>query len=170
MAVVDQKTEVRMHVCVFSAHVPVQPGNEIILTIGIVIAKLRVAKLIAGQKHRRASAAHEHREGIADHLSAQSTYLRVIAFTFGSAVPAAVVIRTIGVVPAIAFIMFRVIRIQIIHGEAIMASDEVDRSARSFIRRIQIRGADDAHGCRPGKSRVALEEAAQIIAVTAIPF
>ena len=147
-----------------------QPGDEIILTIGIVIAKLRIAKLIAGQKHRCASAAHEHRDGIADHLPAQSTYLRVIAFAFGSAVPAAVVIRTIGIVPAVALIVFRVICIQIIHGEAIMASDEVDRSARSFIRRIQIRGADDAHGCRPGKSRIALEEAAQIIAVTAIPF
>ena len=120
MAVMDQKTEVRMHVCVFSAHVPVQPGDEIILTIGIVIAKLRIAKLIAGQKHRCASAAHEHRDGIADHLPAQSTYLRVIAFAFGSAVPAPVVVAAVQIAPAVGLVVLLAVRIHVPEGEAVV--------------------------------------------------
>ena len=37
---------------------PIDPGNLIVLTIGVVVAHGGIAELVTGKKHRRSPAAH----------------------------------------------------------------------------------------------------------------
>ena len=43
---------------------PVKPRNKIIMAVCIIIAKLCISKLITRKKHRRALAAHKHKQCI----------------------------------------------------------------------------------------------------------
>ena len=40
--------------------IPVKPRDLIILTVRVVVAEPRIAKLISGQHHRNTAAAHKH--------------------------------------------------------------------------------------------------------------
>lgn len=56
-----------------------------------------------------------------------------------STVPAAVIVGTVGVIPAVCFVVFFIVGIKIIHGEAIVAGKEIDTGIVSCIIVIMIR-------------------------------
>ena len=103
-----------MYLPILFQTVPVQPGDDIILTVGIVISELRIAELVPGVEHRRPSAAHQRCKSVFHHTPPQLLYLRVIRRACRSAVPAIAVVVPVRVVPAVLLIMLYIIRIQII--------------------------------------------------------
>ena len=92
---------------------PVQPGGQIVLTVGVVVAELAVAELVSRQEHGDAPAAHQQRKGVAAHPAAQGVDLGVCRLTLHAAVPAVVVISSVGVVPAVFQVVLLVVGVQI---------------------------------------------------------
>ena len=113
---------------IFFQQRPVQPGNFIVLAVGVVVAKLRIAKFVSRQKHRRSAAAQQHRTGIFDHSFPKRFYSGVVGFSLVPTVPAPVIVTSIKISPSISLIMLLVIRIKIIQGKSIMAGQEIHRS------------------------------------------
>ena len=67
---------------------PVDPADLVVLAIGVVVAVLRAAELVAGKQHRRALRQQQRREEIALLALAQRDDLGIVGRAFGAAVPA----------------------------------------------------------------------------------
>ena len=52
---------------VFFSPRPVQPGDRVVLAVGVVVTRLCIAKFIPGIKHGGPAADHQRRESIAAH-------------------------------------------------------------------------------------------------------
>ena len=107
---------------------PVQPGNLVILTVGIIIPELSIAKLITCKEHRCPSAAKQDRKSIFHHPMAQFNNHHLISVPLCPTVPAPVIVTSIKISPSISLIMLLVIRIKIIQGKSIMAGQKIHRS------------------------------------------
>ena len=81
-----------------------------------------------------------------------------------------IIVRAIRIVPAVSFVVLFIISIKVVECETVVAGNEVHRSVLTLIRRIQIRRAADALYGGVCKTVIALEKAAQIIAVFSIPL
>ena len=66
---------------------PVQPGNLVILTVGIIIPELSIAKLITCKEHRCPSAAKQDRKSIFHHPMAQFNNHHLISVPLCPTVP-----------------------------------------------------------------------------------
>src|SRR5262245_14386289 len=87
------------------SQLPVEPGQRVILAIGIVIALLTMAELIAGEEHRYPLRQQQGGHEVARLLPTQGLHGRLIRRTLNATVPAIVVIGSILVVLAIRFIV-----------------------------------------------------------------
>ena len=105
---------------------PVHPADFIILAVGIVIAVLGIAALIALIQHRRALCQHIHQHKIAHLAISQRTYLLTLRFALKSAVPAAVIVIAITIVFTIGFVMFPVITDEVVQRETFITGDVMD--------------------------------------------
>src|SRR5262245_13991415 len=106
--------------------VPVEPGEFIVLAIGVVVTFLRMAQLVAGEKHRNTLREKQRREEIPLLPLAQGEDICVVGRSLGTAVPGVVVVGPVFVVLPIGFIVLVVVADEILEREAIMAGDEVD--------------------------------------------
>ena len=105
--------------------VPVEPGDFVILAVGVVVALLRVAHLVAREHHRYALTHHEHRDGVFHLAVAQGDDFRIISITFAATVPTVVVVLAVAVVLAVGLVVLAVIGYQVHEREAVMGGDEV---------------------------------------------
>ena len=110
----DHILEEFKQVFVFLKQRPVQPGDPVVLTVGIVVAVSCIGKLIPGEEHGSPSAAHEHRTGVFDHLPAQGHNIFVFRLAFLSAVPAVIVIESVCIIPSVCLVVFLIIAVQIV--------------------------------------------------------
>lgn len=150
---------------------PVQPGDLIILTIGIIVAKTGVSKFISRKKHGCPTAAHQSHAGIFHHSETEFTDLRIHGLSFHSTVPASVIICSIRIVPSIGFIMLSIIRIQIPERKAIMTGEEINGRIISFILTgIQVQGTGKSVCCCLDKPVVTFQKASHVIPVFPIPL
>lgn len=94
--------------------------------VGVVVAKLRIAKFVPRQKHRRSAAAQQHRTGIFDHSFPKRFYSGVVGFSLVPTVPAPVIICTISIIPAVFLVMFFIIRIQVVQRKAVVTGQKID--------------------------------------------
>ena len=117
-AVTDHEPEKRKQLPVLFQKPPVQPGNLVILTVGVVVSILGIAEFVPGQKHGRTPAAQKNGAGISDQAETQGKHLFFLRLAFRPAVPAPVVIRPVGIVPAVGLVVLLIIGIQIIQGKA----------------------------------------------------
>ena len=150
---------------------PVEPGQRIVLAVGIVVAGLRASELIATQQHRHPLRQHQRGEKCALQSPAFFEDCRIVALAFLAAVPGRVVAVAVAIVLAIEFIVFLLVADEITQGEAVMRGDEVD----SCLGRASV-GAEDF--ARPGKPLRQLSDAcsvrqpegADVIAEAVVPF
>ena len=139
--------------------IPVEPGNFVVLTVAVIVAVLGVAEFIAGEDHGRAAAAHKDSDGIAHHLAAQLLDDGIIRGPFYPAVPAAVVVGAVRVVPAVGLIVLMIVGKQIIEGKTVVTGDEIDRRTESLIfTAVKVIGTHDPGGCLFRVPVVSLEE------------
>ena len=71
--------------------IPVEPGDVAVLAIGVVVAVLGAAELVAGEQHRRALREQQRRQHVALLPLAQRDDRRVVGRALGAAIPGAVV-------------------------------------------------------------------------------
>ena len=89
--------------------IPIQPRSDIVLTVGVIIAKLRVAELIPRQEHGNAPAAHQEGKGVAHHAAAQGVHSRVPRIPLCAAVPTVVIVGAVHVVFAVFLVVLLII-------------------------------------------------------------
>ena len=106
---------------------PVQPGNLVILTVGIVIAKLGIQEFIPRNEHGRSTAAHQASKGILCKLVRELQHIFIFGIALYATVPASVVIGPVRIVPAVILIMLLIIGIEITKGKTVMAGDKINR-------------------------------------------
>ena len=138
MAVGNHKLEKFKKLTVVFKLVPVKPGDFIVLAIGIVVAVLGIGKFIPCQEHRCPPAAHQNSTGVAYHAETQFQYNGVFGIALNAAVPAPVVICTVGIVPSIILIMLFVVGIEVIESEPVMAGKKINTGIISCIIAIVI--------------------------------
>ena len=170
LAEADHILEELEHIPVGLQPVPVQPGDHVVLTVGVVVAELGVAELVSGQKHGGPPGAHEQGEGVAAHPAAEGVDLRVVRLPLRAAVPAVVVVGPVGVVPAVGQVVLFVVAEQVPEGKAVVAGDEVHRGVGAALTAVHILRAHQTQGGRLGAALAALEVAAQVVPVAAVPL
>ena len=150
---------------------PVEPADLIVLTVAVIVAALGIQKFIPCQEHGRAPAGHQDRHGIAAEPSAEPIDLRIIGGTFRAAVPAAVVVAAVCIIPAVAFIMLVVVGIQIPKSKSVMAVEEIDGSVLlPYIIRVDVRGSGHPVAGRVGQVQIAPQVIPHIVPVAPVPF
>src|SRR3954449_11286269 len=93
---------------------PVDPGNVIVLAIGVVVAPLGATALVTGDDHRYALRQEKRGEEIALLLLAQRDDLDVIGRSLNPAVPGPVVALAVAVVLAVGLVVLVVVRDQVV--------------------------------------------------------
>ena len=167
----DHIAEKFKEILVLMKQIPVQPRDRIVLTIGIVISESCIAEFIAGEEHGSPPAAHEYGTGILDHPETQCKDFRIVCISLHTTVPAVVVVISVRVIPAVCFIVFLVIAVQVIERESVVAGQEVDGSIAAAVDRIiQIRGTGHSLCGDPRHLAVPLQETPHIIPVASVPF
>ena len=167
----DDMLEVAEDISILLQVVPVEPRNLIVLTIGVVIALLRVAHLIARQHHGYTLAHHEHGDGIFHLLVTQAVDVGIIAFSLAATVPTVIMVFAIAIVLTVGFIMLFVIRHEVHHRKTIVCRNEVHAGLNaSSLQGIEVGRANDALFHITKHAFVALQEAAHAIAEFTIPL
>ena len=140
---------------IFFEETPVQPGDQVILAVRVIISITCVCKFITGKEHRGSTAAKENSAGIFHQAHAECEDGRIVCLSFYATVPAVIVVSPVSISPAVCFIMLLVVAVQIRKCEAIVAGKEVDRCISTAVSRIvQIRRTCDPCGSSLGKKIV----------------
>ena len=108
-AELDHLFEVAEDVGVLLQIVPVEPRDFIVLTIGVVVALLRVAHFIARQYHGNALTDHQQRDGVLHLTVAQGDDIGVVGRALAAAVPAVVMVFAVTVALAIGLVVLAIV-------------------------------------------------------------
>ena len=150
---------------------PVEPGEFVVLAVGVVVAVLGAADFVPRKQHGYALRQHQGDEDVALLARAQGQDIGVVGGAFYTAVPGAVVVGTVAVVLAVGFVVLVLVGHQVAQGEAVVGGDEVD--AGIWITRVvgvQVGAAGEAVGELGQGFVAAAPEVAQAVAVLAVPF
>ena len=137
---------------IFFEETPVQPRDQVILTIRVIISITCVCEFITGEEHWSSTATKQNGTCIFHQSFAKHQNSGIICFAFYATVPAVIVVSSVSVPPTVGFIMLLVITVQIIKRESIMTGEKVDGSISTSVSRIvQIRRTCDSCGSSLGK-------------------
>src|SRR4029077_5860608 len=104
---------------------PVQPGNLIVLGIGIVVALLRAPEFITGRQHYGAARGEQGREQGADRARAPLENVGIVAGAFNAAIPGEILAMAVTIVFAIALVVALAIGDHVGKRESVMGRDEI---------------------------------------------
>ena len=151
--------------------VPVDPGDGAVLAVGVVVAVLGAAELVAVQQHRDALAQHQDRQEVLLLPQPQRPDHHVVGRPLDTAVPASVVALAVVAAFAVGLVVLLVVADEIAQGEAVVGGDEVDgRDGFAAGVFVQVGRACEPAG-ELGQSLVgAAHEVADSVAVLAVPF
>src|ERR1700724_2178521 len=109
--------------------IPVDPADLVVLAVGVVVAGLRVADFVAGQKQRQALRQQQTGKLVLPKLTARRCYRRVVGRAFMAAIGAVVLVRAVAIAFAIGLVVFFIVAEQILEREAVMHGDVIDAGA-----------------------------------------
>src|SRR5262249_6532481 len=116
---------------VIAEMIPVHPAGLIVLAVGVVVAALRIADLVAGEQQRRALRQQHAGELVAAQPPPQPEDGGIVGRTLMAAIVAVVVVGAVAIVLAVRQIVFLVVGKEIGERETVMHRDVVDGSTRS---------------------------------------
>ncbi len=142
---------------------PVEPGDLVVLAVGVVVAALGAAALVAGGDHRHAVGQQSVAIRLAALAAAQREDLRVVGLALDPVVPGPVVVGAVAVVLAVGLVVLGLVADQVAHGEAVVRGDEVDRGVRRpAVVGVQVARAGQPGGDRPDRRRAAPRQKSRI--------
>src|SRR5258708_2158955 len=95
----------QLTVLLIAGVLPVEPGELIVLAVGVVVASLRAADLVAAVDHRHADGEQQGAEEVALLAGAQGVHLLAIGGSFFPAVPGAIVSRAVVALLAVGLVV-----------------------------------------------------------------
>ena len=105
---------------------PVEPGDLVVLAIGVVVAALRAPDLVAPREHGYALGEEEGGQEISLLAAAQGKHLGVVRGAFDAAVRRRVVVGAVAIVLVIALVALLRVGHEIGEGEAVVGRNEID--------------------------------------------
>ena len=119
------------HVLAVAAELrPVHPANRIVLAIGVVVAALAVADLVAGEQQRHALCEQQAGQQVAPQLPPQLQGFRIVGRPLGPAIGAVIVVGAVVIVLAVGFVVLVGVAHQVGEREPVMYRDVIDAGAR----------------------------------------
>src|SRR5690242_11180150 len=109
---------------------PTDPSDWIVLAIGVVVAVLGVADLVAGEEERNALCKQQASELIFPQPVAKRIDLGIIALAFMAAIVAVIIVGAVAIILAISLVMLGVVAEHISQREAVMYRDVIDAGPR----------------------------------------
>src|SRR5205823_11915295 len=150
---------------------PVVPGELVVLAVGIVVALLGAADLVAAVDHRDALREEQRGEEVPLLAGAERVDGVVVGRPFGAAVPGAVVALAVLVVLAVRRVVLRVVGDQVAEREAVVGGDEVDARVRAAAGlRVEVRAAREPVGKLAERRVLAAPIIAAGVAIFAVPL
>src|SRR5262249_21746415 len=140
-------------------------------TVGVVVAALRVANLVAHQDHGHAERHQRDGQEVLDLAVTQFLDGRIVGRSLDATVPAGVVVGAVAVVLAVGLVVLAVVGDEVVEREAVVAGDEVDALlGLALLVAVNLRAADDAVGDAAQRARLAAEEVTDVVAEAAVPL
>ncbi len=128
---------------------PVHPRDLVVLDVGVVVAALGAAPLVAGGQHRDAVGQAQGRDQVGGLPAAQREDRRVVGLALLATVPGPVVVGAVTVALAVGLVVLAVVRHQVAQREPVVGGHEVDRVVRRApVVGVQVRGAGQPRGER----------------------
>src|SRR5262249_19433719 len=109
--------------------VPIDPADLIVLAVGIVVAVLRIADLVAGEQQRRTLREQEAGELVLPQLAAQRDDIGIVGRALDAAIVAVIVVGAVAIVLAIGLVVLLVVAEEIHQRETVMHGDVIDAGA-----------------------------------------
>src|ERR1700742_410453 len=109
---------------------PIDPADFVVLAIGIVVAVLGVADLVAGKDQRHALCQQQARQLVFAKLMPQRDNRRIVGGAFMAAIVAEIVAGAVAIVLAIGFVVLLVVAEQVGQRESVMHGDMIDAGAK----------------------------------------
>ena len=148
--------------------VPVEPRGLVVLVVRVVVPSLRSGELVTGDEHRDAVAEQQQTHRVAELAATQRHHLRRhVDVALPATVPRPVVVVAVGVVPAVRLVVPMVVGDQVVHGEAVVGGQEVERTHR---RGEQVGASGEPFGHQRHHARLATQEPANIVAELPVPL
>src|ERR1700733_8734147 len=111
---------------------PVKPAHLVILAIGIVVAALGSAELVAPKQHGNSTRNKQRQQEIFDQAGSHALDYRIPAGPLHAAIVAVVSVVSIAAKLAVFVIVLLPVAHQIVQCEPIMASNKVKAACRAF--------------------------------------
>src|SRR5271165_4458254 len=105
---------------------PVVPADLVVLAVGVVVAVLGAAELIAAAQHGNALRKKQRRQQVALLALACGEDFRIVGRTFNAHVPGVIVVGAVLIVLAVGFVVLVVVADQVFQREAVVSRREVD--------------------------------------------
>ena len=150
---------------------PIEPGDLVVLAVGVVVAALGASELVAAEQHRNALGEQQGRHQVAALTSPQRHDVGVVGGTLDSVVPRAVVRLAVVAVLAVGLVVLVVVRHEVAQGEPVVGGDEVDRRRGSAgVCLVQVGAAGEAVAELGEGGRFAAPEVTDRVAISPVPF
>src|ERR1017187_3720793 len=150
---------------------PADPADLVVLAVGIVVAVLAVADLVAGENQRQALRQQQTGKLVLPKLTAKCCYRRIVGRAFIAAIVAVVLAGAVAVVFAIGLVVLFVVTEQIRQREAVMHGDVIDAGARRAAVVVeQVGRAGHAAGHFADQAAFAAPVAPHRAAIAVVPF
>src|SRR5580704_129600 len=150
---------------------PANPAGLVILAIGVVIAVLGIADLVAGQDQGNALGEQKAGELIFPQLVAQRVDGGIVGRAFVAAIVAVIVVGAVAVVLAVRLIVLGVVAEEVVERETVMHRDVIDAGALDAPVMVEEIGrAGHTAGDFADQAAFAAPIAAQRAAIAVVPF
>ena len=170
-ALLQQHRPEANHILVPIDVVPIEPVQGTVMAIGVVVAVLSAAMLIASNKHGYTLGQVKEYGSILDLLGSELVDPDVVRLPFSSTIPAQILINAITATLSIRPVVLGVVGNKVIEGETIMGIDEVDTIHRLMMAPlVEISTAGDSTGHLSNQPGITLQETAESIPILPIPF
>ncbi len=151
--------------------VPRQPGDLVVQAVGVVVAALGTAALVAGREHGHAGRQQQGGQQVGRLAVSQAHDVGVVGLTLDPTVPRSVVIGAVAVVVAVRLVVLLLVRHQVAQGEAVVGGDEVDgRERQPVVIAVQVAGSGQPRGEVPHPVAATPPEVADRVAVLVVPL
>ena len=155
----------------FGTHRPVDPGDLVVLAVGVVVALLRAPHLVAREQHRDTLGQQQRGQEVPLLPGPQGQDGRVIGRALDTAVPGPVVVAAVPVALPVGLVVLVVVGDQVLQGKPVVSGDEVDRGDRApAVLLVQVAGPGEPGRELGQRGGLAAPEVTDGVPVLAVPF
>src|SRR5262245_34785544 len=150
---------------------PVHPPRLVVVAVRVVVAALRAEELVAPQDHGHALRHEEERQEVAGLALAEGDDLRFLRLALLAAVPGEVLAVAVAIALAVLQVVLLVVAHEVAQGEPVVAGHEVHAVPGSPPgAAVEVGAPREARREVGHHARVALHEAAQLVAELPVPL